>query len=63
MSKSIELRKQVSIDMDLYEALHEIKVGAVVKTSMPAVVGHAIRNGIDATRKFFQLKSSTKNTK
>jgi hypothetical protein len=62
MKKKMDLRKQVSIDMDLYEALHKIKLGAVVKTSMPAVLGHAIRNGIDATRKFFQPKSSTKQT-
>lgn len=60
MSKSAELRKQVAIDMDLYENLLEIKLGAVVKASIPAVTEHAIRNGIDATRKFFQPSAVAK---
>lgn len=63
MNKKPEPVKQIRVELELYNALVKIRANSVVKASLPAVLGHAIRNGIDATRKFFQPKSSTKNTK
>ena len=54
MKKRTEPVKQIRVELELYNALVKIKANSVVKASLPAVLGHAIRNGIDATRKFFQ---------
>jgi hypothetical protein len=60
MNKKTEPVKQIRVELELYNALVKIRANSVVKASLPAVLGHAIRNGIDATRKFFQPKTSTK---
>ena len=41
----------------------EIQKNSPARLTIPALVHHAIRNGIDATRKFFQPTVNTKPNK